>query len=236
MNRKPPAIRAITFDLDDTLWEIGPVIRAAEAHMERYLRQHFPAMARCLPAGEVRRRMNRLASQRPELAHHVTALRMTVLQQAAREAGTTPQAAELAFAEFITARNAVTPFTDAVAVLNRLSAHFPLASITNGNVDLATTSLQGFFRVNVSAETAGMAKPHPAIFHLTCEALGVAPEETLHIGDDPECDVSGARGAGLRTIWFNRPGHRWPGPGQVPSYVRQLSELLERLLPGPTST
>lgn len=123
MNRKPPAIRAITFDLDDTLWEIGPVIRAAEAHMERYLRQHFPAMARCLPAGEVRRRMNRLASQRPELAHHVTALRMTVLQQAAREAGTTPQAAELAFAEFITARNAVTPFTDAVAVLNRLSAH-----------------------------------------------------------------------------------------------------------------
>jgi putative hydrolase of the HAD superfamily len=231
MNPAPP-LRAITFDLDDTLWEIGPVIRAAEARMEGYLRRHFPAMAQRLPAGEVRRRMNALAAQRPELAHHVTALRMTVLREAAHAAGDPPQAAELAFGTFIAARNAVTPFTDAAQVLRALGARFALASITNGNVDLAATGLADLFRIRVSAESAGMAKPHPAIFHLTCEALGVAPEETLHIGDDPECDVAGARAAGLRTIWFNRPGHRWPGPGQVPIHVRQLSDLLERLLPG----
>ena len=73
MSRALPPIRAITFDLDDTLWEIGPVIRAAEARSELFLRRHFPAMAQRLPAGEVRRRMNVLAARRPELAHHVTA-------------------------------------------------------------------------------------------------------------------------------------------------------------------
>ena len=227
-----PPLRAITFDLDDTLWEIGPVIRAAEARMEACLRRHFPAMAQSLPPGEVRRRMHALAAQRPELAHHVTALRMTVLREAAHAAGDPPQAAELAYAAFIEARNAVTPFTDAVQVLRSLGEHFALASITNGNVDLAATGLAGLFHTRISAESAGMAKPHPAIFHLACEALDVAPEETLHIGDDPECDVHGARTAGLRAIWFNRPGHRWPGPGQVPIHVRQLSDLLERLLPG----
>lgn len=231
MSRALPPIRAITFDLDDTLWEIGPVIRAAEARSELFLRRHFPVMAQRLPAGEVRRRMNVLAARRPELAHHVTALRMTVLVEAAQDAGVPVRAAELAFAEFIQARNAVTPFPDAAPVLRALGERFALASITNGNVDVTMTGLAELFRLHVSAESAGMAKPDPAIFHHTCAALDVAPEETLHIGDDPECDVVGARAAGLRALWFNRPGHRWPGPGQVPIHVRQLTELLARLLP-----
>ena len=44
----------------------------------------------------------------------------------------------------------------------------------------------------------GVGKPAPEAFHLACEALGVAPQETLMVGNDPEDDYQGALFAGLR--------------------------------------
>ncbi len=43
-------------------------------------------------------------------------------------------------------------------------------------------------------------KPDPRIFHEACQLLDVAPKHTLHVGDSLECDVQGARGAGLRAL------------------------------------
>ena len=39
------AVRAITFDLDDTLWEIGPVIERAERRVYEEIRNRFPRVA-----------------------------------------------------------------------------------------------------------------------------------------------------------------------------------------------
>ena len=65
-------------------------------------------------------------------------------------------------------------------------------------------------RVSVTARETGHAKPDAPIFHATCERLGVAPHEVLHVGDDPLLDVHGAREAGLRTCWINRRNEAWP--------------------------
>jgi len=51
----------------------------------------------------------------------------------------------------------------------------------------------------------GAAKPDPRIFHAACDALGVEPGATLHIGDDLELDVLAARRAGLHAAWLLRP-------------------------------
>ena len=46
----------------------------------------------------------------------------------------------------------------------------------------------------------GVAKPDPAMFRLALDALGTAPERTLHVGDTPAADVAGARAAGLHPV------------------------------------
>jgi FMN phosphatase YigB (HAD superfamily) len=58
--------------------------------------------------------------------------------------------------------------------------------------------LLDFFKVTVFSNEFGRAKPHPAIFHHTLEALGgIAPNQALHVGDLEELDVDGARRAGV---------------------------------------
>ena len=59
---------------------------------------------------------------------------------------------------------------------------------------------------------------------------GAAASETLHVGDHPEHDVAGARAAGLKTVWLNRQGARWPGHLAPPDSVFTNLADLERQL------
>lgn len=56
----------------------------------------------------------------------------------------------------------------------------------------------------VSADV-GYLKPHPALFQAALDALGVRAEDAVMVGDDLECDVVGARKAGLKAIWVPYP-------------------------------
>lgn len=55
------------------------------------------------------------------------------------------------------------------------------------------------------SDEVGVRKPAPEIFHLTLARLGVAPEEAVHVGDDPVLDVQGARNAGMRVVRVGAP-------------------------------
>ena len=61
-----------------------------------------------------------------------------------------------------------------------------------------------FFDVITISYEHGYVKPHPRIFHDTMEILGVAPDECVHVGDNPNADIKGAHGAGMKTIYINR--------------------------------
>jgi HAD superfamily hydrolase (TIGR01509 family) len=93
------------------------------------------------------------------------------------------------------------PLPGAVEALNRLaSAGLALACVANWDVSLADylerAGLAHRFDAVVSAAEAGAQKPDPRIFLVALERLGVAPERTLHVGDD-EVDRQGASAAGL---------------------------------------
>jgi 4-nitrophenyl phosphatase len=45
-----------------------------------------------------------------------------------------------------------------------------------------------------------IGKPEPAMFVAILEATGVAPAETVVVGDNPASDIVGARRAGCRSI------------------------------------
>lgn len=223
-------IRAITLDLDDTLWDIAPAIERAEAALHGFLRAHAPTVAERFPIPELRRLREEVAGANPQLAHDFSAQRQLSLRLALQRSGADPTLAEPAFEAFFAVRNAVQVYPQALAALPRLAARWPLAALTNGNACLNRVGIAEHFVFNLSAREHGKPKPEPCIFHAACERLGLAPDAVLHVGDNPEHDVLGARRAGLHAAWINPRGERWRHDLQPNLTVRHLGELADFLL------
>ena len=203
-----PWPRAVLFDLDDTLWPIAPVILQAEQTLFAWLADNAPRVAERFTIESLRQARLELLAQRPEFQLDLGALRRAGLEAAFEQAGEDIAKVELAMVEFFAARNAVIPYDDVLPGLLRLKGKVLIGSVTNGNADLQTIGLARHFNASVAAPQFGRAKPDAAIFHAACDALGVAPHEAVHVGDDLILDVQGAQDAGLRAVWMNRTASR----------------------------
>jgi 2-haloalkanoic acid dehalogenase type II len=73
------------------------------------------------------------------------------------------------------------------------------------------------------SEAVRAYKPHPLMFRLALERLGLQPDEVLHVGDSDVDDVKGAKAAGLRVAWVNR--HRRSRRADVPEPDFEISDL-----------
>lgn len=195
-------IRAITLDLDDTLWPVEPVLAYANGQLVEWLRPRAPGTAAVVAANPS---VLHMKGRYPEHAHDMSWLRTQLLRETLTAQQEDPALAEPAFAIFLDARQQVTPWPDVEPVLAQWASRYRIAAITNGNADIHRTPLGRYFSASISAPTFGAAKPDPRIFHAACDALGVEPEATLHIGDDLELDVLAARRAGLHAAWLLRP-------------------------------
>src|SRR6185369_13528332 len=101
----PGAIRALTLDLDDTLWPIAPAIARAEEALHAWLGREAPATARRFDLAGLRALRDAVAREAPERAHDFTAMRRESLRRALREAGDDETLAEPAFEAFFAARH-----------------------------------------------------------------------------------------------------------------------------------
>ena len=63
-----------------------------------------------------------------------------------------------------------------------------------------------FLDLTVSSMTAGSEKPHPPIFLAALEKAGVRPEDAVHVGDQYQGDVVGARNVGIYPVLLDRDG------------------------------
>jgi putative hydrolase of the HAD superfamily len=52
-------------------------------------------------------------------------------------------------------------------------------------------------------------KPATAIFERTLAALRVRAEEVVHVGDDVDADVTGAKAAAMHAVWYDTG--KWTG-------------------------
>ena len=223
-------IRAISLDLDDTLWPIWPTIERAEKALHDWLVDHAPMTAALFsnPAA-LRDIRDFMAASRPELKHDLSALRRESIRLALYRAGEDPLLADAAFDVFFSERQRVQLFDDARPALERLSARFPLVCVSNGNADVQRIGLGGFFRASISARAFGVGKPDPRIFHAAAGAVDVRPEDVLHVGDDATLDALGAMNAGMQAAWINRADHLWPHEQQPHVTITTLAELCELL-------
>lgn len=225
-----PTIRAITIDLDETLWPVGPAIARAEAALQSWLETHAPAVAREFSPATMRAMRDELFATLEPGAHvdygHV---RRTVLARAMTMVGEDPAKAHAAYEAFDRGRQDVEFFPDALPALTRLAARFPVAALSNGTADVARVGIGAHFAFALSPRSAGLSKPDPRIFRLACERLQCAPEEVLHVGDDVALDVEAALAAGLRAAWVNRTGADWISARTPDLIVTDLHALLDWL-------
>ena len=223
-------IRAVAFDLDNTLWDVDPVIARAEARWVDWLREHCPRITERLSLEELRASRLALAAREPHNAHDFTYLRIASLAQHARECGYDETISDEAFEIFIAERNQLDLFADVRPGLHRLRARYTLATLSNGNADLGRIGVADFFSVSLNARGIGAAKPDRRCFERLVQDLRLAPQEVMYVGDDPLLDVEAGRAAGLSTAWMNRTGQAWPAAVRPADMnVRDCIELAAQL-------
>ena len=219
-------IRLITFDLDDTLWDAGPVLARAEQVQYEWLARHLPRIAAAHTVDELQAKRRRLAREQPSLAHDFTQLRRAALAALCTEFGYDPALAIAAVDVFLDARSQVELYAEVDAVLRALARDYRLASLTNGNTDLVRAGVAHYFDFTLSPAETGTSKPDPRMFEAAMALAGVGPEATLHVGDEPWYDIEGAHRANVRSVWVNRHARPWPdGQRRAHAEIGNLHEL-----------
>ncbi|WP_235912164.1 HAD family hydrolase [Ruania zhangjianzhongii] len=245
----PHPVRAVLFDLDDTLLDTAAAFAAAVAAVA----------AQFLPHLEPARYPEVLATWRADTGGHYQAhvdglvdyrtQRFARAQQIQDEFGGTAldnagyeRWAQVWDATFSTSWVA---FDDAAAILAELrSAGLAVGCVTNASTaqqsaKLAAVGLIDAVPLLVTLDTFGVGKPDPRVFHEGARLLGVDPGQVLYVGDEPLIDARGATAAGLRGVWLDRPGRRRGTPGEDPDalaadgigVIQGLADVLD-LVPG----
>ncbi|MGL6316730.1 5-amino-6-(5-phospho-D-ribitylamino)uracil phosphatase YigB [Vibrio sp. WXL103] len=202
-------IKAMTFDLDDTLYDNRPIIMRVEQQATAWLLQQHP-IAQSRPLEWWQQRKRQVLKQAPELIHDVTRWRHRQIESGLSELGYDAEqarlAADAAIAEVLRLRSDFTVPEQSHRVMRELARRYPLIAITNGNVDVERIGLGEYFQQVYQAGPDGLSKPYPEMFNKAIAHLGLPAGEVLHVGDHLRSDVLGAQHAGMRTCWINDQG------------------------------
>jgi HAD superfamily hydrolase (TIGR01509 family) len=223
-------LRAVLFDLDDTLFDHRHCAREALSAVHQ---SHMCFSA--IPFDDfVRAHADHLESL------HLQVLAGTLDLDAAREerfrrlfqlAGTDGAGAAAAAAfyreRYIAARR---PIPGAPALLAGLRADARIAVISNNLLaeqreKMRQCGLDRHVDVLVVSEEVGKSKPDPAIFGVALDRLEVEASDALMIGDSWAADIEGARAAGIAAIWFNPGGLPAPDPTAAVPELRMLEPV-----------
>ena len=211
-------IRAVLFDLDDTLFDHQYCSRAALAGV-RAMHPGFEQM----DGEELERAHSRLL----EALHldvmvgrlHPDVARVERFRRLYQAAGIEPDAAlasrtAASYREgFLASRRTI---SGAAELLEAVRARARIGIVSNNLLaeqreKLSHCGLDQYVDVLVVSEDAGLSKPDPGIFKIALSRLGCRADETVMVVDSWTADIGGAIAAGIRPVWLNRNGGAMPG-------------------------
>lgn len=231
-------MRAVLFDLDDTLFDHSAASRAALLEVaasgmldgvepEGLVREFAVHNATCWTLAA--------AGELPFEELRVERFRRTLAALDVRGASVAPDEglAAVVSGAYLTAYAAPRPaeVPGARALVRRLLERGPVGIVTNGFPDLVEGKLRsldlwGVVDPVVVADRIELMKPRPQAFLAAVERLGLTPRDVLFVGDSLSSDVAGASAAGLRSCWFDRHATGLPQGAPAPEFiVRHLEEV-----------
>ena len=205
-------IKAITFDLDDTFWDVKPVLINAEMKTRKFIEDSIGP----LEWGsweDFKLIRERLIVEDASYEFDVGKLRKKLLLMKIQEQISDPETAnelsEKAFQLFFKERNKVEFFPYVLDEIEKLAQIYELGCLTNGNADIEMIGIGKFFKFNISSKDVNANKPNKNHFQKAVELLGISKEEILHIGDHKINDMLGAISYGVKAMWFNPDKEDW---------------------------
>ncbi|RLM18951.1 flavin mononucleotide phosphatase [Brenneria alni] len=199
-------IRAITFDLDDTLYDNYEVIRRTKRESINFLQQYHPGL-KDFQEEDLQRLRDELREREPEIYHDVTEWRRRAVEQGMINIGLSAdqaaQGAQAAMENLAQWRSRITVSEETHRTLATLAERMPLAAITNGNADPYRFGLDRYFAFILRAGPHGRSKPFADMYHLAAEKFDLPLSQILHVGDDLTADVAGAVRCGVQACWIN---------------------------------
>ena len=240
-------IHCITFDLDDTLWPIKPVLINAENKVKEFIAAEAEHHLSAFEFEQLAKIRKQLLADNPDLKIQLTRLRTEVYKRALLSVDapehTAQELAQQAVQIFLHHRSLITYFEDSEQIVEQLAKNYCLGAITNGNVRFEKLSIARHFEFYLSAEDVGVAKPEAKIFQHALEetrasvSTDISANEICHVGDDLSYDVLGANRAGFKSCWLDATNNNQnisetiiQGEKKPDLTIRHLKELNEKIV------
>ena len=221
-------IKCITFDLDDTLWEIEPVISKAENQFYEWVKDNYPVVAENFNIEKLRKLLKQTSLENPLIKHDLTKIRIIAYTKL-RDLYNLPENMPIeAFQYFMQYRNSVELFDGVEEILDVLKKQYKLGTITNGNASLEKIGIKQYFDFEIKASEAGYMKPSPEIFKSALYEAKCESFELLHVGDSYEKDIIGAMSVNMNYIWLNHNNEK-KSDVKVEQIIKSFSELPQAL-------
>ena len=217
-------IKCITFDLDDTLWEIEPVIIKAEIKFYEWFEANYPQAAEKFNIEKLRKLMKQTVIENPEIKHDLTAVRIKAYESIKNLFNFSDTMPMDAYKYFMRYRNKVTLFHKAEYILSALKKSYIIGTITNGNASLEEIGIKKYFDFEIKASEVGYMKPDKKIFLAAITESKCNPSEIVHVGDSYEKDILGAISSNMNYIWLNSKNETNHNLGNK-NIIKSLSEL-----------
>lgn len=227
-------IRAVLFDLDDTLHDDTLAFTSAAEEVAREVAAEHGIDALALKdayIAEAEGFWHRLTPE--QLKTKLSRLRTSMWSEALSAVGLADRAlAERTATNYNDYRKKYfSPFPGAIDLLRDLKARGKkLGILTNGISEthrekIALLQIAQYFDAIFLADEVGMVKPDPLLFAHACQKLQTPPANSAMVGDRYDRDIAGALEAGLYTVWVNVRDERVPKDAAPPgATVKTISE------------
>ncbi|HCG7155784.1 TPA: HAD-IA family hydrolase [Vibrio parahaemolyticus] len=235
-------LKAIFFDMDETLCGTSQADKAAGQKFAVWIQQTYPQVSdpqaflqRYLQG--VYKKLNAEFPQLVALLPDENAFRCGLIQTILAENGIHIDAEQAQQAQhyFDSARmGAFTFFPGVKEMLTDLRKHYKLVVITNGPIfsqhpKLKATQMDEWVDHIIVGGEEPEEKPAASIFQKALNLVDIKPEEALHIGDSLAADIAGANNMGILSVWVNATGASNPTEITPNFEIRETVELKEIL-------
>jgi putative hydrolase of the HAD superfamily len=231
-----PVVRAIFFDIDDTLYPTTEFTRQA---YQNSIEAMVNLGLKMSPSALLQELQEVLAEFTSNYPFHFDKLLLRIPQETYHGINRAILVASAVAAYHDTKHSLLKPYPDALQILQNLSGRNLIRGVITAGLEVKQA--EKLVRLNVYSyltpdaifisDQIGISKPNPKIYQYVCNTLQLKPEEIVYIGDNPDSDIDPANQVGMITVRIRREGKYYHVEGKTkPRYqVSHFDELLPLL-------